>query len=500
MQIVNIIALIAFAFLMVGIGIYSNRKSKSLDTFLLGGRNVGPWMSAFAYGTTYFSAVIFIGYAGKNGWDIGFGSLWIGLGNAVIGCFLAWKLLAKRTRDMTHELGSRTMPEFFEARYGSRFMKIYSTIIIFIFLMPYAASVYKGLGTLFGAIFPQIKDVVGIDAATACMIIVAVLTAVYLVLGGYIATAISDFIQGIIMLGGVIIMCIALPNMAPGVGGFAGAFEALKGLNEHHFDIFGGMNWNFLALNILLTSFGVWGMPQMVHKYYAIKDNKSISIATIVSTMFAVIIGCGAYFIGSFGRLFLNNTLPEGGYDAIVPTMLVSAFGGENIFGNILLALVLLCVLSASMSTLSGLVLTSSSAISVDLLQTIKPNTDKKKQMIFTRILCFVFIILSFIFASFNFTVIVSIMSYSWGVVAGAFIGPFIWGLYWKKVTKQGATAGLISSILVVGGFVLFGLAEGKTFAEISVNAPMFGVASMAASFVIVPLVSLFTQKSKAVA
>ncbi|MBE6896130.1 MAG: sodium:solute symporter [Ruminococcaceae bacterium] len=493
-QIIAIAALVVFAAILVVIGITSSKKSATLDGFLLGGRNIGAWLSAFSYGTTYFSAVIFIGYAGKHGWDVGLGAMWIGVGNAILGALLAWIFLANKTRKMTQKLDSRTMPEFFCSRYGSNGMKIYSAIIIFIFLVPYAATVYKGLGSLFGSIFPN--DILGMSPTTVCMLIVAVLAAVYLILGGYIASAISNLIQGIVMIAGVVIMCIALVNN-PNVGGFSNAVKALGDVDPQLTSVFGGDNWSFLLSNILLTSFGTWGLPQMVHKYYAIKDEHEVKKGAVISTLFCLIIGCGAYFAGSLGRFFISaneSGAPDiaGGYDSVVPTMLNSAFS-TSFMGNILLSVILLCVLSASMSTLTSIVLTSSTAITVDLAGVFRKNKeiDAIKQMLITRILCFAFIGLSLIFALFDFSIIVTIMSFSWGVVSGCFLGPYFWGLYSKKTTRVGAWCGILSGIVVFAiSFILSNIVPSFTF-----NVALTGVVAMATSFVVVPLVSSFTKK-----
>ena len=314
-QTVTITALVIFAILMVAIGIFSARKTKTMDGFLLGSRKIGAWVSAFAYGTSYFSAVVFVGYAGQHGWNIGLGSLWIGIGNAVLGCFLAWLLLARRSRTMTHTLNVKTMPGFFESRYSCKALKIFAAVIIFVFLVPYSAAVYKGLGSMFATIFPDVSNNIWI-------LIIAVLTAAYLVLGGYVATAYTDFVQGIIMIAGVFAMVIAIVK-TPAVGGFTHFFENLRAMPDNGdgitgaqlTNLFGGASWRFLCVNIMLTSFGTWGLPQMVSKYYAIKDIKSIPRATLISTVFALIIGCGAYFIGSLSRLVLGNKLPDGGVE-----------------------------------------------------------------------------------------------------------------------------------------------------------------------------------------
>ncbi len=485
-QTVTIVSLILFSLLMIGIGVYSLTRTKTIDGFLLGGRKIGAWVSAFAYGTSYFSAVIFIGYAGKHGWDIGFASMWIGIGNAILGCLLAWLLLAKRTRTITHKLNAKTMPEFFAGRYQSKSMKLFAALIIFVFLVPYSAAVYKGLGSMFNTIFPAVP-------VEVCMLIVAVLTAIYLVLGGYVATAYTDFVQGIIMIFGVTAMVIAIVKN-PAVGGLSAGIAKIKAISPDLVSPWGAGSWKFLCVNILLTSFGTWGLPQMVNKYYAIKDQKSIKTATIVSTVFAAIIGCGAYFVGSLSRLFLNNQLPEGGYDAVIPQMLLHALGDPNILTTIILAVILLLLLSASMSTLASVVLTSASAISVDLVPEVKKNYKKERQMQLTRLLCFGFVGLSYLFATMKISIIVSIMSFSWGVVSGCFIGPYIWGIYSKKVTKIGAWCGMLGGFLTVAVPTIV-LTIGNGFSAAVNVAPQLGVCAMAVSIVIVPVVSMFTRK-----
>ncbi|MCI6908029.1 MAG: sodium:solute symporter [Eubacteriales bacterium] len=479
------IALSIFAVCMIGIGIYGTRRTRTVNNFLLGGRKIGPWLSAFSYGTAYFSAVVFVGYAGMHGWNIGLASMWIGVGNALIGCYMAWKLLAVRTRQMTHNLEARTMPEFFASRYENRGMKLFAACIIFIFLVPYAASVYKGLGMLFSAVFPGTPDWV-------CMALVALLTAICLTLGGYVSSTLTDLIQGFIMIAGVIVMVVAFATR-PEVGGFTSIVSKLREVNPTLVDPLGGSSFQFLLFNILLTSVGTWGLPQMVHKFYAIRDEHSIRHATIVSTIFCAVIGCGAYFIGSLSRLFLTATAsgtPDipGSYDAVMPTLLMKVFSG-SVVSNIVLSVILLLLLSASMSTLSAIVLTSSSSISVDILKTLRPDISEKRQMITMRSLCVLFVALSFAFACANISFIVNLMSFSWGIVAGSFLGPYVWGLYSKKINRAGAWSGLLSGIVVVGGaIIVISIVSG--FAAAKSAAPILGVAAMAVSLIVTPLVS----------
>ena len=495
-QLYTIIALVAYALVMTLIGVISYGKSKTLDGFLIGGRRIGAWSTAFAYGTTYFSAVVFVGYAGQHGWNIGLGAIWIGVGNAILGCLLSWLLFANKTRKMTKKLGARTMPDYFEKRYNSKGMKILSAVIIFVFLVPYSAAVYKGLGSLFSAVFPMVDTWVW-------MLLIAVLTAVYLVAGGYVATSYTNLVQGVVMLVGVV--CLVGAVLSHGaVGGISGLIENLSKFESlptdpnpttgtQLTDIFGGSSFKFLCFNILLTSFGTWGLPQMIGKFYAVKDTAAIKRGTIISTIFCVVIGCGAYLIGSTSRLILGGQLPDGGIDSVIPTVLMEVLGNGTL-GVILLAVIMVLLLSASMSTLQSVVLTSASAVSVDLIPAVsKKEIPAKKQMLLTRLLCLAFVACSFIFATQNIPIIVSLMSFSWGIVSGCFIGPYIWGLFSKKITKIGAFAGIVSGLLTVGGATLV-ITITDSFSVAASKSPEMGVAAMAISFIIVPVVSLITK------
>jgi len=477
--------LVVFFAVTIGVGLYCSRNSTDVNGFVLGGRCVGPWLTAFAYGTSYFSAVIFVGYAGQFGWRFGIASTWIGIGNAVIGSLLAWVILGRRTRLMSQHLGSATMPEFFGKRFSSPALKIAASVIVFIFLIPYTASLYNGLSRLFDMAFP------GIDYAW-CVIIMAVLTCIYVTAGGYMATAINDFIQGIIMLIGIvaIIAAVLMQN-----GGF---IESLKGLAEVDGEVPGVYNSFFgpeplnLLFVVILTSLGTWGLPQMVQKFYAIKSEKDISKGTIISTIFAVVVAGGCYFLGGFGRLFsdkigVEQGMPVGGYDNIIPTMLET-------LSPALFAVVIILVFSASMSTLSSLVLASSSTLTLDLIKghVVKNMTDKK-QVLIMRVLIVVFVAISAYIAinKDKLSAIADMMGISWGALAGAFLAPFLFGLYWKKATK----ASVWVSFVLGAGIMLLNMFMRPSFPEIMQSPINCGVIAMLGGLVIVPVVSAFTPK-----
>ncbi|GAV25252.1 sodium:solute symporter [Carboxydothermus islandicus] len=474
-----------FVFIMLVSGFFGFKKTKTVDDFILGGRKVGPWLSAFAYGTTYFSAVLFIGYAGKVGFSFGLPALWIALGNAVIGSFLAWKILAKPTRQMTQQLNARTMPEFLAKRYDFPLYKPLAALIIFIFLVPYSASVYMGLSYLFEAVF-------GLPYLFA-LLLMAGLTAIYLLLGGYFAVALTDFIQGIIMLLGVFLMVGYLVN-TPEVGGISSIASKLSAINPDFTSLWGGQGFSSLLFLMLLTSFGSWGLPQMVQKFYAIRDEKAITPATWVSTLFALIIAGGAYFTGALTPLFFKSLPVDPATGKPTPDLLIPQLIAQHL-PEWVAALILLLVLSASMSTLSSLVLVSSSAVAVDLLGETSLFKGKGESQIFVlRLLTILFIALSVVIALLKPAIILSLMAISWGAVAGSFLAPYFCGLFFRRVNAVGALAGTLTGLLTVVTLAVKHGFDAKIL-------PAAGVYGIFLPFVVVPLVSLLVplKESKTV-
>lgn len=482
----KIVILILYFAVLIGIGLYCRKNATDVNGFVLGGRSVGPWLTAFAYGTSYFSAVVFVGYAGQFGWKYGIAATWAGIGNAIIGSLLAWVVLGRRTRIMTQHLDSATMPQFFGQRFNSKPLKIAASVIIFIFLIPYTASLYNGLSRLFGMAFD-------IDYSV-CILLMAVLTAIYVIAGGYMATAINDFIQGIIMLFGIVTVIAAVLRSK---GGFMAAYEGLARITDPAvtdtpgiFASFFGPDPLNLLFVVILTSLGTWGLPQMVQKFYAIKNEESIKKGTIISTLFALVVAGGCYFLGGFGRLFSDQIdIAANGYDSVIPTMLQD-------LGPALIALVVILVLSASMSTLSSLVIASSSTLTIDFLkETFMKQMNEKKQLLLIRILVVMFIAISAVLALVQYkssiTFIAQLMGISWGALAGAFLAPFLYSLYWKKTTKASCWVSFIfgSGLMLVNMFA-------KNILPAIMQSPInCGAIAMLAGLVIVPVVSLFTPK-----
>ena len=489
----KLILLAAYFAVLLWIGFKCRRGANSVDGFVLGGRSVGAWLTAFAYGTSYFSAVVFVGYAGQFGWRYGISATWAGIGNAVIGSLLAWIVLGRRTRLLTQHLDSATMPEFFGKRFDSRALKLVASVIIFVFLVPYTASLYNGLSRLFGMAF-------SIDYSV-CIVLMSVLTAIYVIAGGYMATAINDFIQGIIMLFGLVAV-IAAVLMSK--GGFNAALARLAEVNDPAISTAPGVFASFfgpdplnLLMVVILTSLGTWGLPQMVQKFYAIKNEEAIRKGTVISTLFAFVVAGGCYFLGGFGRLFSDKLgvvpgklglVPAAGFDSIVPTML-------STLGPALIALVVILVLSASMSTLSSLVIASSSTLTSDFIkESFCRKMSGKTEVLVIRLFVVVFIAISAVLALIQYkssvTFIAQLMGISWGALAGSFLAPFLYSLYWKGTTKASCWVSFAfgSGLMLVDMFARESLPR---FLQSPINC---GAVAMLAGFVIVPLVSFVTK------
>jgi len=464
----KIIVLAVYAFIIVAVGITGFRKARSFSDFFLGGGKVGAWMTAFTYGAAYFSAVLFIGFAGKIGWGFGYSGLWIALGNTLIGVLGVWWLLGYRIKKMSLEYNVHTMAEFLD-----KFLKFFSSLCIFVFFIPYSAAVFMGLSYLFRSTF-------GIDYALA-LILMGGFTAIYIVLGGYKSITMIDMVFGMIMLVGVIVLLISVLDKG---GGLVNISSGISAIDPKLVSIIGPPGWWPLFSLVFLTSVAPMAMPQLIQKFYAIRDKRAIRIGMIGSSMFALIITGIGYFTGATTRFFLNpdsaprafnNGKPV--FDALMPELLT------NVIPEGLSVLILLLILSASMSTLAALVLISSSAIAKDFYAGfINIDVSDKHLTLLMRFSSAIIVILSVILAYYRPSTIVSILGISWGAIGSVFLGPFIWGLFTKRMNRIGA----ISSSVV-------GLATCIILYSQGTPSPQAGTIGMIVSLILNPIVSFLT-------
>lgn len=470
-MIVKAIVIGAYAVLTLAIGYLGLKKARTFTDFFLGGRSVGPWMSAFTYAAAYFSAVLFIGFAGKVGWGFGLSGLWIALFNAVVGVLGVWGLLGDRIRRMSVELQVTTMPEFLEKRYGSPALKLVASVAVFVFLVPYSAAVFIGLSYLFKANF-------GFGFATA-LLIMGLFTAFYLVLGGYKSMTMIDVIFGLVMCLGSAVLLAATVGKAGGLGRLT---EGLAAVDPRLTAAVGpGGAWPLFAL-VFLTSVAPFAMPQLVQKFYAIRDRRAVRRGMIASTAFSLLIAGTAYFTGAAARLFLTPETAPGAFaggkpvfDVLMPEFLAKVVPPS------LSVLMLLLILSASMSTLAALVLISSSSVVKDLYAGFvnRAVTDRALTRLM-RIVSAVFVLLSVVLAYLRPATIVAILSVSWGAIGSFFLGPFVWGLIGKQATKFGALGSAALGLGTCLGLALTGMPPAEA-----------GTIGMLVSFASTPLLSL---------
>jgi SSS family solute:Na+ symporter len=387
---------------------------------------------------------------------------------------------------MTNHLKSATMPEFFGSRYMSSALKIGAAIIVFIFLIPYTASLYNGLSRLFAMAFDVPFEY--------CILAMGILTAIYVVVGGYFATVVNDFIQGTIMIIGIVaIITVVLKDN----GGFTAAIDALARIDDPTvapgaYTSFFGPDPVALLGVIILTSLGAWGLPQMIARFYSIKSETMITKGAIVSTVFSILVAGGCYFIGSFGRLYSDvvERNASGGvvFDSIIPNILSG-------FSEIIIGMVVVLVFAASISTLSSLVMASASTFTLDFLRghIIKEMSDKT-QLLIIRALVAVFIIISSVIAIVQYkegiTFIAQLMGISWGALAGSFLAPFLYGLYWKRASKMSVWCCFIFSIALMILNIFFR----SSFPAILKSPINSGALAMLSGLIIVPVVSAITK------
>ncbi len=476
-MIAKTVILAAFALMTIVVGIIASRKARSFSDFFLGGGTIGPWMTAFTYGAAYFSAVLFIGFAGKIGWEFGFSSLWVAAGNTFVGVLGVWYFMGPRIKKMASETGAQTMADYFEKRYDSKAFNIYTSICIFVFFIPYTAAVFMGLSYLFQASFNI--------SYTLALTFMGVFTAVYLVLGGYRSMTMIDVIFGIIMIAGVSILFGSVVSKG---GGLANISAMLSSIDPKLTSVIGPPGWWSLFCLVFLTSVAPYAMPQLAQKFYAIKDRRSIRLGMIASTFFSALISGVAYFTGSTLRIFITpETSPSGFangkpiFDNLMPEMLA------KVVPEALSILILLLVISASMSTLAALVLISSSSVSKDVYaRFINRKATDKQLTTLMRIFSAFFVLLSVLLAYLKPTTIVAILGISWGSIGAAFLGPFVWGLFSKRMTKLGAFS---SSVLGLGACLLLYFK--------GMPSPQAGTIGMIISLCVNPIVSFTIPEKK---
>lgn len=489
MQLLKLAILVLYFVVIAAVGIYANRRTRTVDAFAVGERAIGPWKSAMSYVATNFSAGLFVGFAGMAGWHYGVGVTVLALvGSTFIATWLPWKVLAGKAREASEHFDVLTIPAYLEKRYQSSNIRTFSAIVMFIFFVPYAASLLMGLGYMVGAVF-------GISYLTVTILMWAIV-ALYVILGGYIAVTLVDMVQGSIMVAVAALVALLVFNR-PEVGGLAGAINALGTISPDLVFPRSSATWIGIVILMFATGLGPWGMPDMTVRFYGcVKEG--VNKARWLSTAFTIVIALSAYGVGATGRLFFDTVPVSNG----VPTTDLIVPGIISQLGPIVGALFAVLLLSASMSTLAGIILSASTSVGIDIVKgKFRTELSEKATVTLLRVLSLVFLTAALVIALDPPDVMMNLITLTVGAVSGSFLAPFLCGLWSKKVNKTGAWAGMLTGLCIaVLGFLFLqvgaGLVSQPVYALLkSWGMPFFAVLAMLIPLAVVPSVSRWTSQ-----
>ena len=446
------IILIAYMALMLLIGLWAAKRVKSSEDWFVGGREMGPWITALAHGSSSVGGGMYI--AGPQyGWEAGASSLWAAPGD-VFGPLLNFGIIARRMRRYTEKTKSLTIPDFFGHRYYSQGVKLLSVIIMLVAMVISLIVEYLAIGVLLSCITGWSFEM--------SMLVGCVVVLIYTGAGGYLAVAYTDFVQSILMLNGLAVL---IPVGISAAGGFSGITQSLYAINPGLPTLWGEDFYlkgaPLMIAGIALVYFvGYMGQPHLVIKTVAIKDEKSIRLVPLIGGIFGFFLSFGVYILGMAGRVIFPDAaaLPGGSAEYIMPVLALTKL--SPIMAGFLLA----CAFSAIMSTASALLLVIGSGAGSDLYHGfINPKASEKQVMRVTQVSTYVLGLISAVlcFAPIFQVGIYQVTWIAWSVLSPAFIPLIIGGLYWKRGTKEGAYASLI--VGSVTGFAWYYLLQEST-------------------------------------
>lgn len=418
-----IAVLFVYIGILMGIGIWGARRTQSAADFVLGGRTIGPWVTALSFIAVYFSSVLIIG-GGAFGYKFGMATIWIGAINVLVGCTLCWIILGRRVRTMTEKLGVRTISGFFARRFDSPAAGMYSAAVIFLFLIIYNVSVVKGMANAFEVLMDL--------PYWGGVLISGLVIIFYVVLGGYKAVVWTGFIQAWVMIFSLLLL---LFKTTGAVGGFGEGMRRLAEIGDGYVATPGVWGWAGLVSFSLVVSFGVWGMPQLVIRFYSIKNVKTFRLGTLIVTAGAAV-AVIPYITGAFSRLLLPGLENP---DLAIP-MLV-----EKVLSPWGAAILLAGVVAAGMSTFAGvLIIVSSSLVSDIWKHGLRRNLTGQQEVFANRVVSAAVGLVALAIALKPPALILVLTGFSWAVIASTNLWPLLFGLYVKRVSRVGVLASMV--------------------------------------------------------
>jgi SSS family solute:Na+ symporter len=434
-----IIVLAIYLVILAGIGVLTSRRLKSSSDFALGGRSIGPWVTALSFVAAYFSSVLIIG-GGGFGYRFGLATLWIGAANVLIGCLLAWILLGKRIRKLTEETDSMTISEFLGKRYRSPSVMIFSAAIIFLFLIIYNVSVVKGMANAIQVLM-DVPYIAGV-------LISGIIIVFYVSVGGYFAVVWTSFIQAWIMIAGLLLLTGFTLDK---VGGLAAAAERLAAMDPGYVNTPGVWGWAGLISYCLVVSLGTWGMPQLVIRFYSIKNTRVLRLGTVVVTAGAAI-ALLPYLNGAIARIFHPDLASP---DLAIPTLT------RSILPPIAAAVFLAGVIAAGMSTFAGVLIITSTSLVRDIFKgALKCDLTAAQELTFARRASALVGVVSLLIAVRPPGLILVLTAFAWAVIASTNLWPLLFGIYWKRTSPTSTLA----SMVIGAGTAIAWTVVGKPF------------------------------------
>lgn len=429
-----------YMLILIAIGYLSAKKVQSIEDYYVAGRNIGPALIGIHYGTVYFSSVLMIG-GGAYAYRFGYATLWIAIGNTIMGALLPFLLFGGRIRSFSEALGALTLPDFFRERYQSRFLHVWTAALTIVFMTVYLVSVFMGVGYIFNVTMNLSFEM--------SLLITAVIVGFYLAVGGTVACVWNDFIQGTVMAAGTLFLTAMVILRNGGIGNITqGLAQIDPGLVSSP-----GV-WGFWGLfsYVMVTSIGPWGLPQSLTRFYMMKNPKVARWGMIFATLFCIAMTTCSYFNGASARyMFTVNdiTVPltasgAPDYDIVIPRLILlvlPAFIG---------AIYLSAVIAASQSTADAVILMASFGLARDIYhKLVNPEATDERVLFLSKFATAAVTLGGLVMAYFRPKMILDMAMIAWACLSAAIMAPFLYGIFMKKATRTAAVFTSVTAFLL---------------------------------------------------
>ena len=448
-QICICLAIAVYLIAMLGVGVWFSKRNNSVDDFYLGGRKLGPFVTAMSAEASDMSSWLLMGLPGVAYLSGLAEASWTAIGLAV-GTYLNWLIVARRIRRYSHQIDAITVPQFFSKRWGDERNLLSAAVVIMIFFVPYLASGFSACGKLFASLF-------GINYVSAMLISAAVIV-IYTVMGGFLAASFTDLVQSIIM---TVALVVVLGFGVAQAGGMEAVMDNARSLagylslvNIHDPATGGSAPYSLLTIcSLLAWGLGYFGMPHILLRFMAIEEEKKLALSRRVATTWVVISMGVAVFIGVVGNGMTKAGAMEQLSDAetiiVQIANLISCYG---VPAALLAGVILAGILAATMSTADSQLLAASSSVSQNLaVEFFHLKINGKKSVLVARSTMVVISLIAAFLARDPDSSVFRVVSFAWAGFGAAFGPVVLFALFWKRSNKWGALAGMVT-----GGVMVF--------------------------------------------